>query len=239
MARITLIPPFANFHGKIKKPDEDQGLVAFSSQRAGNVARQWVLPTNPQSAQQVVTRGIFAAAATAFKSLTISEAADWNALGDLLAKTNILGIGYKLTGIAAYVMVNSLRQLHGQATSDVAPTFADIPIPILSITSVVYAASTLTIIANCTGITNGCIVLARITPSIARQSRQLRENELRIPDSTEADAFGVVGNNSVTIATGADNVALTATQYAGLQLTAMSAAYLPRAPWFIPQQLIS
>lgn len=239
MARFTLVAPFEKFHGKIKQPDQDSGLVAFSTAKAGNVCRNWVCPANPKSTQQTMIRGLFSAAAVAYKSLTVSEALAWRTLAAQINKTNILGISYALSGIALYQQVNVMRQLNGQATSDTAPTFADIPVPITAITSIEYADGTLTTVLDCTGLADGCLVLMRVTDSIDREDRLFRRNELRIGSTTETACFGTVSSDEATITTALTQVTVAATEYVGCEFTAMSADYLARSPWFVSQQLVS
>jgi hypothetical protein len=149
---------------------------------------------------------------------------------------------YTMSGIAAYQLVNVFRQLHGQAITDAAPDLATMPVPVTGITSCVYTVGTTTLvtIANCTGMANGCLVLMRLSSSIARESRLIRQNELRLGSTTETTCFGVVAANSVTITTVLSQVAVTATQFIGLSLHPMSATYMPRlTPYFLAQQLVS
>ena len=240
MARYTLIPPFQHFHGKIKQPSQDNGLVAFHTAKAGNVCRNWVQPANPKSVQQTMIRGHFAAAAVAYKALSAVNAAAWRTLAALITKTNILGLGYKLSGIACYQQVNVMRLLNSQAQSATAPDFADIPIPVTGITSVTMAVAQATTIINTTGMTNGEILLVRLTPAVATFARLLRENELRIPSTTEADAFEVIAGAATTnIITITQFAAPVATNYIGVEVTAMSATYLARAPQFFNHQVVA
>lgn len=239
MPKVTLTQPFSRFHGKTTVPGTGTGLVTFSNARAGNVVRQYVIPANPKSAQQIMSRGVFSAAAAAFKSLTTVEAANWNALAHLISKTNILGTDYTLTGIGLYCQVNAFRQLNGQSISDTVPTLTTMPIPVVGITSITQVTTTITVVANCTGIADGALVFVRLTPSIARQSRLLRRNELRIPSTTETQCFATVSSSAATAAITFNTVTVTAGQYCGVELTAMSSTYLPHAPQFWNQQLIA
>jgi len=240
MARFTLIPPFERFHGKVKQPDQDNGLVAFHNPKAGNVCRNWVMPDNPKSVQQTMIRGHFAAAAVAYKALSAVNAAAWRALAAQINKTNILGLGYALSGIACYQQVNVMRLLQGAAQSATAPAFADIPPPVTGVTSITMAGAVATTIIVTTGIANGCFILFRMTPAVSTFARLLRENELRIPSTTEADAFEVVaGSPTTNVITITQFAAPVATNYVGLEVTAMSAAYLARAPQFFNHQVVA
>jgi hypothetical protein len=234
----TVLQPFKEVSGRFIDPVTNLGTVVFPNPKAGLVMRQYKIPANPKSTQQVAQRGWFSNAATAYKSLTIQEASDWRDLAAQLQRTNILGTSYKYSGINIYCTVNTLRQMNGQSTTDVVPDIADIPIPVTGVTSCVFETNTLTLAVNCAGLANGAIVLMRMTPSVARQSRLARVTELRLPSSTETKCFAVVSGaptGAAVFAFDPDLVIPVATQYVGLSLTAMSAAYLPREPLFIPQ----
>jgi hypothetical protein len=242
MPIVSLRHPFDQFHGKTTLPGSNTGLVTFRSLRGTHVSRQFVVPTNPKSVQQQMIRGHFSAAASAYKALSISEAAAWIALGHLLSKTNMVDTNYTMSGIAAYQLVNVYRLLNGQAQTKTAPALSTMPVPVTGITSCVYTSgtSTLVTVANCTGMADGTLVLMRLSSSIARQSRRFRENELRLGSLTETTCFGTVSTNAVTITTVLSQVTVTATQYIGLSLHPMSATYMPRlTPFFLAQQLVA
>jgi len=242
MPIVSLRHPFDQFHGKTTLPGSNTGLVTFRSLRGTHISRQFVVPTNPKSVQQQMIRGHFSAAAAAYKALTAAQAAAWIALGHLLSKTNMVDTNYTMSGIAAYQLVNVYRLLNSQAQTVTAPNIATMPVPVTGITSCVYTVGTTTLVtvANCTGMTNGDLVLMRLSSSIARQSRLFRENEIRLGSLTETACFGVVNTNAVTITTVLSQVAVSAAQYIGLSLTPMSATYMPRlTPFFLAQQLVA
>jgi hypothetical protein len=239
MPKVTFNQPIAQFTGKVTDPTTNTGIVIFPNPKAGNVVRQYVIPTNPKSTQQQMIRGHFAAAAAAYKLLSTAEAAAWNTLAALFSQNNILGTAYKLSGISLYCRVNTFRQLDGQAISDTAPDFADLPVPATGITSLTITGATLACVLDCTGMADGALVFMRITSSIARESRLLRKTELRIASSTETEAFATVATDAATFGATVDIVSLTATQFCGVEFTAMSATYLPRPAQFFNQELIS
>jgi len=237
----TVLQPFKEVDGRFIDPVTRLGTVVFPNPKAGLVMRQYKVPTNPKSTQQVAQRGWFSASAAAYKSLTVQEASDWRDLAAQLQRTNTLGSKYNYSGINIYCTVNTLRQMNGQATSDVVPDIADTPIPVTAMTSFAISTGTLTAVVNCAGLANGALVMLRITPSIARQSRLMRKSELRIASSDETDCFAIVTGAPAGTATfefDPDLVIPVTGQYCGWQVTAMSAEYLPREPLFAPQQLV-
>jgi len=242
MAIVSLRHPFDQFHGKTTLPGSNTGLVTFRSLRGTHIARQFVVPTNPKSEQQQMIRGHFSATAAAYKLLTAAQAAAWIALGHSLTKTNMVDTNYTMSGIAAYQMVNVYRLLNGQAQTTTAPALTTMPVPVTGITSCKYTSATHTLvtIADCTGMANGCLVLMRLSSSLARQSRLIRPNELRLGSLTETSCFGTVATNSVTITTVLSQVTVAAAEYIGLSLHPMSATYMPRlTPYFLAQQLVA
>jgi hypothetical protein len=199
------------------------------------------LPANPKTPAQVEIRGFLSAAAVAFKSLDPEDVAAWDALAQQMERRNVLGINYRLTGIALFVMVNSYRQMDGQEISDSLPNIDDVPPPYTSVTEFKSnSSSSVQITLDATGVSNGCKALLRLTNSLARASRKLRVNELRLPYISDSDNFATASSGSISFNAGeTDNVTVLPDQFCGFSITLMSPAYLPRAAQFTPQQLIS
>lgn len=102
------------------KAGGDFGIV-MSSWRGLQVARRLVVPRNPSTTQQDAIRGYLASAAVAFQSLSASEKTAWDTYAALV-RSRILGQYVTRPAISMYCQINCLRQIAGQALTDVAPT---------------------------------------------------------------------------------------------------------------------
>lgn len=112
--RWGLNPSFESASGAL-------GRIVFFALGGRQFSRRLVIPDNPRSALQQSIRAFMSLASTAYNSLTDSEKADWATLAAALTRTDALGDSYNPTAKGIYGGVNTTRQIHAQAISDVAP----------------------------------------------------------------------------------------------------------------------
>jgi len=104
------------------------GGVVASHNRGGAYFRKHVVPVQPRTASQTANRNQLAAFSSAFKSLTASQIAGWNALGSSVTLKDKLGNSYNPTGQQLFVSCN--RHLASLGISTVlanAPSIPSIP----------------------------------------------------------------------------------------------------------------
>ncbi len=82
------------------------GGVVASHNRGGQYFRQHKAPTQPRTAAQKLVRNQLQAFSAAFKSLTASQVAGWNALGLQVTLKSKLGTTYHPTGQQLFVSCN-------------------------------------------------------------------------------------------------------------------------------------
>lgn len=100
MALIKPGPAIADIRGSING-------VTFSRNRAGMIARQRVVPTNPRSDAQTLVRDQLTYLQGYFRnSLTATEQAQWETAVATYPRTNKLGDSFKLTAINLFILVN-------------------------------------------------------------------------------------------------------------------------------------
>lgn len=125
------------------------GNQVYQNSRNGQVVRTRAIPTNPNSAQQQLSRQALATYAAGWDTLTEAQRLAWiAAAADVQTKAR-LGMSGPLTGIQLYCKINaSLAEVGGSPTVTVpaAPAFATLPISGLEIinTAGVNAISLLT-----------------------------------------------------------------------------------------------
>lgn len=107
--------------------------VTSSRNRSGQYRRTRAIPVNPNSPAQSSVRGNLATNAAAWRTITSDQQAGWEAYAALHPRVNSIGVTYQLTGMQAYVGVNSeLANLGVAAVAD-APT-SDVPVaPVISV----------------------------------------------------------------------------------------------------------
>jgi len=98
-----------------------QGGTTFSHNRYGAYTRGRVIPTNPQSAAQMLARSQLAAQSTAWQALTAAQRLAWATWAQSNPIVDALGQSQVLQPNAAYIQINSRLQRAGIATISAPP----------------------------------------------------------------------------------------------------------------------
>jgi len=102
------------------------GLTVTYPSRNGLIRRSWVVPANPRSAEQLVTRSRLAAAAQAYDTLTEAQQDAWIAAAAQEQSKPTLGQSGPLTGLQLYTKLNAALAMVGEpavVTPPEKPTF--------------------------------------------------------------------------------------------------------------------
>lgn len=227
MAIVTLQSPYDRFHGKVQGTAGSGGQVVFSTAKAGNVARNYVIPANPQSTRQTEIRGFQTVAAVGYKALTKAEADQWNAAAAQVNRTNILGLTYELSGIALYCQVNVYRQINALSILDVVPSIAPGIKPV-ALTSVTAAAGpSLDFVVDATGNPDSSIILVRVSNALPGEARNARENDCRLIDNVLEANYLPISSGSATGNIDADLFSLIQNDRVGVFLTPVTLGFIP------------
>jgi len=119
MAKVKYGEMISAISGKI-------GGTVHSKNHYGNIMRNRVKPTNPQTAAQVESRNVLKAAAQAWRGLTDGNRNSWRNLATLVTKTDRLGDAMKLTGANLFVSAYKLLTLCGESTLSAAPVQTEV-----------------------------------------------------------------------------------------------------------------
>lgn len=111
-----------------------------SRNRFGQYFRTRATPVNPNSVPQSQARARLGGLANGWDLLTDLQRAGWASLGSMMTRTDSLGQAYTLTGMQAYISVNSTNLTAGNAAVDDAPAFAT-PAALTSITITLTSAA--------------------------------------------------------------------------------------------------
>lgn len=207
------------------KTGGNNGIVGMPV-KGRQIARDMVIPTNPQTTMQQAVRNYMSLASAAFQSLTAAEKAAWEAVGLLDDQTDSVGGKYNPSAIQEYQKVNMYRQLDGQAITDTAPSYAQWA----AATSVAAssAGGNLTVaVTHSLGAAGGFFAI-RVTPALASLVRNARENELRyletsgLPNCIVSQAVSpqnvIMAMDAFTISPG---------DYIGIEVVTLSDGYFP------------
>lgn len=100
-----------------------QGITS-SRNRNGQYVRTRATPVQPRTAAQLSVRAHQSTNAAAWRSLTTTQRDGWTSLGYQMTRTDSLGQSQNLTGFQAYVSVNNLQLLVGNAVLSDPPAIA-------------------------------------------------------------------------------------------------------------------
>jgi hypothetical protein len=90
------------------------GLTVTYPSRNGLIRRSWVVPANPQTADQLVVRSRLAQRARAYDALTEAQQDAWIAAAAQEQSRPTLGQSGPLTGLQLYVKINANLDLVGE-----------------------------------------------------------------------------------------------------------------------------
>lgn len=91
--------------------------ITASRNRYGQYFRERAVPVNPMTSRQSNIRSQLTAASIFWKTLSTAQKSDWQSFSDAHPVANSLGETITLTGQAAFVKVNVIRQSNGSAIS--------------------------------------------------------------------------------------------------------------------------
>jgi hypothetical protein len=111
-----------------------QANTTASRNRFGQYYRNRAMPTQPRTTAQLDVRNNLTAASKAWASLSDAQRAAWSAWADAHPVTDALGSSISLTGHQAYISVNTLNLLTGQAAQTAPPDGSVTPQPDFSLT---------------------------------------------------------------------------------------------------------
>jgi len=223
--KVLLDAPIKEMSGSLSK---GRGIV-LSNWRGVNIARQYAIPRNPQSTDQVLIRNILTQCAQAFQSISLVQKAAWAAYAALNPST-WKGTDYQIPEISAYVRINSYRLIAGEAISDDPPTdTADFVAT--SLTSVAYAtgATTLTIVfAHSAAVITNKNWAIYITASLPSGVTSVKSGQYRLCD-------GVTATSIIAVEATPQTAVITTPRFANwTTLDYMSIMWRPLSPEFDP-----
>jgi len=115
MASIKMGPLVADIRGQV-------GGTCFSRGSGGAIARNSPKPCNPRSTAQNARRSVFSRLARHWSAeLSDAERTGWNDYAAGCTWTNKVGTAATISGMAAFVRLNSLLLLIGEAIQEAAP----------------------------------------------------------------------------------------------------------------------
>jgi hypothetical protein len=90
------------------------GLTVTYPSRNGLIRRSWVVPANPRTAEQLLTRSRLSVAAQSYDSLSEAQQDAWIAAAALEQSKPTLGQSGPLTGLQLYTKINAALAIVGE-----------------------------------------------------------------------------------------------------------------------------
>lgn len=208
------------------------GLVYFKL-LGMQVARQYAIPTNPKTVNQLLARSFLTIASQAFGALTDDERAAWLTFAAAHPR-KYLGATYTMQEMAAYVWINWLRQIAGEALSDVAPA-TDPDWTVTDITTVAYNSGTTTLTLTIThnkAVITDQYVLSRITPALNSAQRHARESDYRLIEGVTTASIPALCASAADLTYSSPVYSWTDGQYIDILLTPINADFVPGTPFY-------
>src|SRR5436190_13321464 len=116
-----------------------------SRNRYGQYRRTRAQPTQPRTARQVANRASLAAFASAWRSLTATQRAGWEALAAQLPRTDSLGQTTFATGLQTFVGFRQSIQSQGSLPISDAPAATAVPDAVISTVTLDHSTPTVSI----------------------------------------------------------------------------------------------
>jgi hypothetical protein len=150
--------------------------TTHSRNRYGQYTRSRATPVNPNTTAQGTVRARLAANSAAWRALTDLQRAGWEALGEMMTRTDALGQTYSLTGFQAYCSVNNNKVAAGDATVSAAPALVT-PSALLTCALTITAA-TASIAYTVTPLPANCRLFSFMSPQ--RSAGRAFEGDFRL-----------------------------------------------------------
>lgn len=170
MAKIKYSALVSDMRGKLN------GSV-MSKNRSGAYVRNKVTPSNPQTASQMLIRGIFSEITKGWSQLSDVARQSWENSVEAFQGTNIFGDTVKPSGKTLFQKLNQNLMISGQASVTVCPAPAELPYAGLASATFDVSEGQLTVSTE--GNTAGCRVLFFATAPLT-QGTKFVKNKLRL-----------------------------------------------------------
>ena len=203
--------------------------IVFKKWRGANYASQYVKPSNPQSANQVLIRNIMAQAAQGYSQLSAATKALWEAFAseypiEVNGKQVILPAGN------LYQKINVMRLIDGQSISSTVPS-AKPDFLCTGVTSATWISGSkqlAIIITHNNTVISSDLWKVELTRNIASDVVTIRDGDYRLAKGVTADSIIAVTSSPQTIVIATPSTGTyTEGDFVGIRLTPLTSAYAP------------
>lgn len=208
------------------------GLVFFPW-RGLQVARRYVTPSNPSSSNQVAVRSKLTAVSKDYFNISAAQKAGWENFAALYSREE-QGKLITMPPNAAFMKVNSIRQLDAQAIARDAPTALP-DFAVTDVNSFIITAGIATIsVDHSASVTTGRKLLVEISSPVKSANTRIFDKDYRYAKS--ADSTG----NIVALAASPQSIVITASdlwrtfavgEVVGVRITPLSSTYATGTPY--------
>jgi len=216
MAKIKYSALVSDMRGKLN------GSV-MSKNRSGSYVRNKVTPSNPQTAAQMLIRGIFSEITKGWSQLSEVERQSWENSVEAYQGTNIFGDVVKPSGKTLFQKLNQNLMISGQASVSVCPAPAELPYA--SLTSVTLEVADEDLVIVTAGNTTDCKLLVFATAPLTQGTKFVKNKLRKIGVFAGSDNYtnDVYGNYQTKFG----NLALNDNVYVGIRVVNASGQASP------------
>jgi len=231
MALVDFKQPLARYSGKVGSAGNGQVYYMLDDR---GVARELVIPTNPNSTYQQTIRTIRASLGTQFAALNRTQAEAWILFAKNMKRKDRFGREYTFGGVQAFQAVNTHRALANETILSTPPNYVSAPPPLGVNSAMLIAPFTLTLELDHLQAAASGFWRVRLTPPIDTSARVARRGELRCATTAFDDAYVAIDSapQSITLTTRFDYVSGEAV---GIEVLGLSNDYIPGKSLFNPR----
>jgi hypothetical protein len=234
MAIMRLLAPWSNASGTFSAPSlpaSTSAIVAMPDPNGRTLARQFVVPANPNTTAQQAIRSYFTSISEAYQTLSQAEVEAWQAAAAEINRTGRLGLSYKMTWTQLFQSVNSYRLQAGEVITLTVPSTAGATVPatVASVTSddgdpEQQVVITITEPATPTA---GSFLAIRVTRNLSSPNRQARATDFRYPAPSEDMIFPRDTTSPYVYTFTATTLNVLSASYIGIDIRVLNAGYFP------------
>lgn len=242
---LQLQAPIARISGAMGKPSGQNavgGIVAMPDKNGRTLAREYVVPTQPNTSPQQLAKSRVSAIVEAYQSLSLSQVEAWEDAAQTIVNTGRLGQAVTMNWTQLFMQVNNYRLQDGQGIVEDPPALTAAPI----VTQVdallsddgspdqVLTLSFLTASASPSG-----FWAIRYTRPLGSPVRQARATDFRYVNTPANCLVARTDSTSQTVLITSTLINIVPDDNVGIEIKALNAGYVPTSVFRVGNQIVA
>lgn len=227
--------------GSVATLNTTAGIVAMPDSNGRTLARDYVIPVQPNSSPQQLAKARVSAIVEAYQSLTLVQVDEWQALAEQINKTGRLGQDYKLNWTMLFQQVNNYRLQDGQAITSTPPSIAAAPI-VTSITDLTSDEGIPDQALRLTFVTAAATAsgfwAVRFTRPLGSPVRQARDTDFRYVNTPAACLLPRTNSTTQALDITSTLINIMVDDHVGVEIKALNADYVPTSVFVVRNRTV-